>query len=221
MSSKARASCPSSSLLRRLLEATDPAGEHGRGDVPDDERGEEGDQTGDDEPAPDLVDALQRVVERGPQEHDGAVSQRITDLRKPPTSRRYGPADRPGIRVVGADGERVILDVGRRHRTGVLEDGQLERVRIEQREVHDAGVRALGRCDDRVVELRVRGFPEPPGDGRSGLAQLAEFRVDQVVLERRNDDQVDEQQRPRENHGKRKRQPPADGPKRVHRSRKR
>ena len=95
------------------------------------------------------------------------------------------------------------------------------RVVLEGREVDDAGISALGRSDDVLVQLEVRALAQARSDRGRRLAQLAELRVDQAPLERRDHDQVHEQQRPSYDERKAERQTAADVAERVHRSRKR
>ena len=100
-------------------------------------------------------------------------------------------------------------------------DRQLRGREGENPEIDDAGIGAVGRLLDGVVEGIGRAVEQLRPDRRSGLAQPLQLRVDQVPFERRDDDDVHEQERPGHNQGEREAEPAPDAAKRVHRSRKR
>ena len=88
-------------------------------------------------------------------------------------------------------------------------------------EVDDSGVRARRGRLDRVVERLARRIQESGTDRGCGLGELRELGVDEVALERRHDDHVDQHQSSR--HDDRQPQPEAgaDTAERVHGSRNR
>ena len=167
------------------------------------------------------MDALERVAQRGPHEHDGAVPQRVADLRVLLAAGGRRPADELRVGVERPYDHRVVLDVGRGDGARVVEDRQDLAAEVLRLEVDDARVDLLRSLHDPRVELVVRAVAEPSRDRRGVVAQLAQLGVDEVPLERRNDDEVREQQRTGDDDGKRKGEPPADASQRVHLSRKR
>ena len=123
---------------------------------------------------------------------------------------RRAAATRPsgGGELIVADGLKI--DVGRGDRIRISLDVQARRRPSEDAEVDDARVGALFSCLDRVVEREARAVQELGADRRRGLTQALELRVDQVLLERRHDDQVDEDERPSNHQGECEPESPAD-----------
>ena len=202
------------------LEAPDPAGEDRSREIADEERGREGDETGDDQTAADQVDAPQRVVERGPKQHHRPTEDRVGDLRVADPVLGGRPFDRSSPDE-GSLRERVVFDVGGGHRIRIRIDAQTRRVEGDWVEVDDAGVRTVGGGLDRLVDVVVRAVQELRSDPRGRLGELVELGVNQVPLERRDDDQVDEDERRRDHDREGQAETGADASKRVHRSRKR
>ncbi len=183
------------------LEAPDPAGEHRRRQVPDQKRGGQGDQAGDHQPPTHEVDALERVPQRRLQQHNGPTEDGVSHLRIARAARAdrtaHGARRRERLRHEG-----IVLDVGGGDRVRVDVHHQLGWVVGKDPEIDDPGIGAVGRLLDRVVEREARAVQELGSDRRRRFAESAELGVDQVVLERRNDDQVDEDERPRDHEGK-------------------
>ena len=121
------------------LQPADPAREDRRRRIADEEGGGESDQTRDDEPAANEMDAPEGVMQRGAQQDDGTVDERIGRLRIPDAVRR----DRAPCATSLSEGTQrkgIVLDIRRRHGTGVAVDEQLRRVVGEWPEVDDPGV---------------------------------------------------------------------------------
>jgi hypothetical protein len=82
-------------------------------------------------------------------------------------------------------------------------------------------VGAFGRRDDFVVEVVVGAVGQPRCDRRRRFAQLLQLGIDQVPLQRRHDDEVDEHERAGHHEREAQGQAAADAPEGIHRSRKR
>ena len=97
--------------LGRALEPPDPARMHGRERVADDNRHQQADHGGDEQPALEQVDARKRIRERSAQEDDGAVGvDHGCDLRVSRAATVDGAALEPaGLRCLKRD--RIALDV--------------------------------------------------------------------------------------------------------------
>ena len=158
----------------------------------------------------------------GEQEHAAVGVDRLGDLGVPVVATRNDPV--PGLlRERRREREPVVLDVGRgRALARVAQHLERRRRLAEQVEDRDARIGPRGR---RLGEVGI-GDAERivlellPQNGRDALESL-ELRLRQVVLEGRDDGEVDGAERAGDDDCEREREPRPDALERIHRSRKR
>jgi hypothetical protein len=210
---------PGSDPLRRRLQSTEPAREEPRADVADPERAGKRERARDQQALPEEPDRGERLVQRCRNEqHRVRPRHRRHGLREPaaPVDRRS--ADRP-TRRRGEQRKAVPLDVRGPRAPRVADDDERGR-RSEMVVDDDARVRALRRALEEVGPEEAIGGKLSRQPVRCAL-ELREPRVDEAVLERRDDDQIDEAERTGQDGEKGEAQPGADSAEPVHRSRKR
>ena len=159
-------------------------------------------------------------MERGAKQHHRPTEDRVGHLRIADPVLGGRPSDRSSLDE-GSLRERVVFDVGGGNRIRIGKDAQMRRVEGDWVEVDDAGIRTLSGGIDRLVDVVVRAVQELRSDPRGRLGELVELGVDEVPLERRDDDQVDEDKGRRDDDREGQAETGADASKRIHRSRKR
>src|SRR5262249_48115423 len=129
----------------------------------------------------------------------------------------HGPGD-GGVELIRSVRNRVIAQIPAR--AEVAGGNGEQRLSIQRRGGADPRGRAFARGLEDGGRGRRRGWVRRRDRG-GGVLQLHELRVEEVPPERRDDDQVDERERGRDDADERDAEPPADTTERVHRSRKR
>ncbi len=206
---------PARDPVGRPLEPADPAREYRGRSEPERDRGREGDQAGAEQAPLDEVDVGERVMEGRAQEQDAPLGrQRDGHLRVALLAALDGAAPLvAGDR--GREREPVARDVRcvpALHRVvHLLQRGRRERQRPVE---DDTCVRARRRGRDEVgVEPVVQVLL---AQARRRAAQLRELRIDEPPLEARNEREVDDRERGRDDDRERQAQPRADAAERIH-----
>src|SRR5215213_4715876 len=188
------------------LEPADPRRVDRRRAVPHHDGEEKPEQTGDQEASLDQVEAGDRVVEGvAEQDHDAVVLERNRHLREAATAAVDRAAFHP-TRLDRLEGERIPGDIEGRGRVRVAEDEWLvleDRVHDDPRLEKPCG--PLGELLLAPDLIRVVA-----GDRLRVLLELVELRVHELRLERGDDDQVDDAERPGDHDEERQREPEPD-----------
>ena len=202
--------------VRSALEPLDPARKDRRGAEPQEDRGDEGDQAGCDQPPLDEVHVRESVVERRRQEQHAPVRpHRHRGLGEPLIAALDGSTPR-GERRRRGERDRIVLHVRRvpsLQRVG--EDVQRPRRLGERGKEDDARVRAHRGVRDEVDRRQV-GLGELRPETGSRAPKLRDLSVHESALERRHERDVDDRKRSRHDDRECEAEARADAPERIH-----
>ena len=181
-------------------------------EIADDDGEEEPDQTREQEPPLDQLQARDRVCQRvAEQDHDTLVLERNRHLGEAAAA-TLGRAALDRARARRQPRGRIPGDVERRRRVRVAEDeGLLLEDRVDDDPSLEDRRRLLGEL--LVADALIFAAAIDARDVARVLFEPVELRVDQLRLERRDDDQIDDAERAGDDDEKRQRQAEADAAK--------
>ena len=209
--------------LRRPFEVADAAGEDARPAETEQQRGDEGDHRGDQNPVLDQVNGRERVLERARDENDVLrlpTCERLRCLRvllpaAHHDAPRRGQGPSRGLRY------GIRFDPDNRAASSFIEEiAERQRAPLRDLEDHDAGVRSRREALRKVARGRVTDA-QSIDDSRADRGNLVLSRVHEPVLERWHDEQVDEGEDAEDDDEQREAEPGPDRPEPAHGSRSR